>query len=69
MNIVLSPVRGTRLLSPEKAVLFQESGVLGARLKAFVGLIKRNETETAAPGDVLLNYLGSLPANFNLTRT
>lgn len=50
---------------PEKAGLFQESGVLGARLKAFVGLTEKNQMETAVPGDSLLNYLlvGSLPVN------
>lgn len=50
---------------PEKAGLFQESGVLGARLKAFIGLTEENQMETAVPGDSLLNYLlvGSLPVN------
>lgn len=50
---------------PEKAGLFQESGVLGARLKAFIGLTEKNQMETAVPGDSLLNYLlvGSLPVN------
>lgn len=66
-----SPICGTKLPLPEKRVLFWERGVLGARLKAFTGLIKKKEMGTAVPGDILLNYLqvGSLPINLKVART
>lgn len=65
MPSTLHPASRTRRPWPEKVVLFQESGVLGARLKAFIGLTEKNQMETAVPGDSLLNYLqvGSLPVN------
>lgn len=37
---VLSPICDSRLPLPGKVVLFRESRVLGARLKAFIGLMR-----------------------------
>ena len=56
-NMGLSPTCGMRLPLPEKVVLFQERGVLGARLKAFIGLIKTNKMGTDVSGDILQVYL------------
>ena len=47
----LSPTCGMRPPLPEKVVLFQERGVLGA--KAFIGLIKTNKMGTDVSGDIL----------------
>lgn len=44
VNVIQSLMDGTGLPSPEKAVLFWESGVVGARLKAFIGLIIKKPT-------------------------
>ena len=50
-NMGLSPTCGMRPPLPEKVVLFQERGVLGA--KAFIGLIKTNKMGTDVSGDIL----------------
>ena len=64
-NMGLSPTCGMRLPLPEKVVLFQERGVLGARLKSFYWSDQDKQN-----GDrCLRGHPASLPVNLKLAGT